>query len=177
VTTIIVRSLSIDNLAGQDQCAYYRLADSSVTPAIGLSEITKPRATSTFVPHDRYGSCVPKMRPSLVSSSLFLITSFATTGTALEALSNSPCAVQCGNVLGSTSGNDIVCPDSSYTSTLAGQTFQSCISCQLASTYQDPVTKETDLQWALCECSNSFHRLYGDYVPLHVPRLFKQSNG
>lgn len=89
------------------------------------------------------------MRPSLVSSSLFLLTSFTSTGTALEALANSPCAVQCGNVLGGTSGNDIVCPDSSFTSTLAGQTFASCITCQLGSKYVDPVTKQTDLQWAL----------------------------
>lgn len=89
------------------------------------------------------------MRPSLVSSSLLLVTSFVSTGKALEALANSPCAVQCGNVLGGTSGNDIVCPDSSYTSTLAGQTFSTCITCQLSSKYQDPVTKQTDLQWAL----------------------------
>lgn len=90
------------------------------------------------------------MWPSLVSSSLFLLTSFASTGAALEALSNSPCAVQCGNVLGGTSGNDIVCPDSSYTGTLAGTTFSSCITCQLGSKYVDPVTKQTDLQWGLC---------------------------
>ena len=90
------------------------------------------------------------MRASLVSSLLLLLTSFVSTGAALEALVNSPCAVQCGNYLGGTSGSDIVCPDSSYTSTLAGQTFTTCIACQLGSTYVDPDTKQTDLQWGLC---------------------------
>ncbi|KAG0648361.1 hypothetical protein D0Z07_5587 [Hyphodiscus hymeniophilus] len=89
------------------------------------------------------------MRPSLVSPSLVLLTSFASTATALQALSSSPCAVQCGNDLGGTSPSDIVCPDSSYASVPAGQTFSTCITCQLGSTYVDPVTKQTDLQWGL----------------------------
>lgn len=99
------------------------------------------------------------MRPSHVSSSLFLLTSFASTSTALWALTDSPCAVQCGNDLGGTSGSDIVCPDSgyigtSYSSTGAGQTFSSCTTCQLGSKYVDPVTNQTDLQWALCMLSS-----------------------
>lgn len=90
------------------------------------------------------------MRPTLFSSCLLLITAFATTGTTLKALINSPCAVQCGNVLGGTSGDDIVC-DAGDFSTSAGITFQNCTTCQLQSKYQDPDTKETDLQWALCK--------------------------
>jgi hypothetical protein len=113
------------------------------------------------------------MRPSLVSSSLALVTSFVSTSTALESLVNSPCAIQCGNVLGSTSGNDIVCPDSSYTSTLAGQTFSSCITCQLGSKYQDPVTKQTDLQWGLCAFAPFvFMQLFG-YSPQSLSQLIK----
>ncbi|TVY84303.1 hypothetical protein LSUE1_G002728, partial [Lachnellula suecica] len=84
-----------------------------------------------------------KMRPSLV-----LLVAFASSGTALEALTNSPCAVQCGNVLGGTSGADIACQDSAY-GTTPGLTFQTCTNCQLTSNYVDPVTKQTDLQWAL----------------------------
>ena len=92
------------------------------------------------------------MRPFIVSSSLLLFfSSLILPGTSLEALSNSPCAVQCGNVLSSTSGGDIVCQDGDFASTTAGQTFQSCISCQLGSNYVDPVSRQTDLQWALCE--------------------------
>jgi hypothetical protein len=101
-------------------------------------------------------SWVLKMRPSFLLSSTLLLTFFTSTSTALEALESSPCAVQCGNVLGSTSGDDIVCPDSSYTAAnLVGSTFSSCITCQLGSNYVDPVSNQTDLQLALCEFSNS----------------------
>jgi len=57
--------------------------------------------------------------------------------------------VQCGNVLSSTSGADIVCNNGDYTSIAAGITFQSCVTCQLGSTYIEPSTKTTDLQLAL----------------------------
>lgn len=85
------------------------------------------------------------MRPPLA-----LITAFASSGVALEALSNSPCAVQCGNDLGGTSGGDIACHDSDY-GTTPGQTFQTCVGCQLTSKYVDLTTKQSDLQWAICE--------------------------
>jgi len=88
------------------------------------------------------------MRPSLAIPSLYILTTIIHSALALQALLSSPCAVQCGNVLESTSGNDIVCQDSGYTSS-AGTIYQSCLSCQLSSTYVDPSTKQTDLQWAL----------------------------
>ncbi|TAQ86779.1 hypothetical protein B7494_g4906 [Chlorociboria aeruginascens] len=90
------------------------------------------------------------MHPSLVKPALFLLTtSLVSTTSALQALTSSPCAAQCGNVLQSTSGDDIVCPDTAYASAAAGTVFQTCISCQLSSTYVDPDTQESDLQWAL----------------------------
>ncbi|PQE16610.1 Lpxtg-domain-containing protein [Rutstroemia sp. NJR-2017a BBW] len=90
------------------------------------------------------------MRPSLIlAPSLFLLTSFLEPTNALKALSDSPCAVKCGNVLGGTTGeDDIVCDDSNYTSSI-GTTFSSCVGCQLASSFVDPTTNETDLQWGL----------------------------
>jgi len=88
------------------------------------------------------------MRPSLVSHSLFLTTVFISSTSALLAQTNSPCAVQCGNVLGGTSGDDIVCYDSKYGSS-TGTTFSNCITCQLSSTYIDPNTKHSDVQDAL----------------------------
>ncbi len=63
---------------------------------------------------------------------------------------SSQCAVQCGNVLSSTSGSDLTCSDSGYAGSVTGQTFENCIACELNSTYVDPVTKQTDLQWLLC---------------------------
>lgn len=141
-------------LAGQDPCvkplaskAQLRNPPLSTAPWV----TAKQRPTLHSFLSSRYRFLETKMRPFLVSRLFVLLSAFVSTGSALEALADSPCAVQCGNVLGGTSGNDIVCPDSSYTSTLAGQTFSTCITCQLASKYQDPVTKTTDLQWGLCE--------------------------
>lgn len=93
------------------------------------------------------------MRPSLVSTSFVLAAFLTSSITALQALTNSPCAAQCGNVLDNTSGQDIACHDSDYSgsSNLVATTFKSCVTCQLNSTYVDPQTKETDLQWGLCE--------------------------
>ncbi|KAG9246246.1 hypothetical protein BJ878DRAFT_417407 [Calycina marina] len=92
------------------------------------------------------------MRPSRVSSGLVLITTFAATNNALQILSSSPCAVQCGNVLGSTSGNELTCFDDSYSSS-AGVVFESCMNCLLASKWDSPAnasqTQDTDLRWLL----------------------------
>jgi len=89
------------------------------------------------------------MRSSLVSTVLLFLTALIWSSAGLESLPNSPCAIQCGNALGGTTGADIVCNNGDFSGTAAGQTFQSCVTCQLGSTYVDPVTKQTDLQWAL----------------------------
>jgi hypothetical protein len=91
------------------------------------------------------------MRGSIIASAFLLLISFTSTTTALEALPNSPCAIQCGNVLSSTTGGDIVCQNADFTGTSQGVTFTGCVTCQIGSTYVDPVTKQTDLQWGLCE--------------------------
>ncbi|KAF7920004.1 uncharacterized protein EAE98_009238 [Botrytis deweyae] len=89
------------------------------------------------------------MRSSILAPSLFLITSFTQSTSALKALPDSPCASKCGNVLGGTSGeNDIVCQNTDYTS-LIGTTYSGCVGCQLTSTFVDPSTNETDLEWGL----------------------------
>lgn len=89
------------------------------------------------------------MRGSIFASALLFLISFTPTVTAIESLPNSPCAVQCGNVLSSTTGSDIVCQNADFTGTSQGVTFAGCVTCQLGSTYVDPVTKQTDLQWGL----------------------------
>jgi len=98
------------------------------------------------------------MRPSIFAPALVLITSFAPSATALKASTSSPCAAQCGNELGSTSGSDIVCANSDYKSAAAGIVFSTCVSCQLASQYVDPVTKQSDLHWAICKYLCKIHR-------------------
>lgn len=92
-----------------------------------------------------------KMRPSFLAPALVLITSFAPSTTALKASTSSPCAAQCGNELGSTAGSDVVCSNADYKALAPGVVFQTCISCQLESQYVDPVTKQSDLHWAICK--------------------------
>src|SRR5271156_5291076 len=81
---------------------------------------------------------------------LLLRALLATSAHALLVAPSSQCAVQCGNFLSSTSGSDITCSDSAYANTVAGSTFESCIACELNSTYVDPVTKQSDLASLLC---------------------------
>ncbi|KAK8062360.1 Centromere/microtubule-binding protein cbf5 [Apiospora hydei] len=66
---------------------------------------------------------------------------------ALRVAPGSQCSVQCGNVLDSTSDNDIVCKDADYTAVSAGQVFQKCISCESTSDYvsSTSVPQQTDL--------------------------------
>ncbi|KAI9049209.1 hypothetical protein LZ554_007056 [Drepanopeziza brunnea f. sp. 'monogermtubi'] len=89
------------------------------------------------------------MRSSIFKPTLVLITSFASTTSALLASTSSPCASQCGNTLDNTSGSDIACSNAEFKSTDAGTVFENCISCQVRSNYVDPVTKESDLHWAI----------------------------
>lgn len=67
----------------------------------------------------------------------------------------SPCASKCGNVLDSTSSEDVPCDESAYSSG-AGAVFKSCLDCQLRSTYfttsdEFKNKKESDLQWMICK--------------------------
>ncbi|CZT07617.1 hypothetical protein WAI453_005115 [Rhynchosporium graminicola] len=89
------------------------------------------------------------MRPSSLPPALVLITSFAAPITALIASTTSPCAAQCGNNLASTSLSDLACSNADFKSTPAGNTFQNCISCQISSTYVDPITRQSDIHWAI----------------------------
>lgn len=61
----------------------------------------------------------------------------------------SPCGVQCGNTLGSTTKEDIVCKQSDYPGSATGGIFQRCTDCELKSNYT--ANGQTDLQWMLCE--------------------------
>ncbi|KAK8859313.1 lpxtg-domain-containing protein [Apiospora arundinis] len=86
---------------------------------------------------------------------------------ALRVAPGSQCAVQCGNVLDSTSKNDIVCKEADYKAVSAGQVFQKCVSCESTSDYVSDVStrppQQTDLgsmlynmRYAMAYC------LYGD---------------
>lgn len=132
------------HLAGQD-------FDAKISLRLRISSVISYRQLSGTL-------CLPFKMPSVVGSLVLLpiLTTFITGSSALQALSNSPCAVQCGNVLGNTTGADIVCGDSDYGSA-AGTVFKNCVSCQIGSTYVDPVTKKTDLQLAICMWNIPLH--------------------
>lgn len=68
---------------------------------------------------------------------------------ALLVAPSSPCAVQCGNTLTTTSGPEITCDDGEYGYSTYGATFQSCIACELGSTFYDSGTNFSDFQAAL----------------------------
>jgi len=89
------------------------------------------------------------MRPSSLAPALVLITSFAAPTIALISSTSSPCAAQCGNNLASTSGSDIACSIADFKSTPAGNVFQNCVSCQIQSTYVNPITRQSDLHWGI----------------------------
>jgi hypothetical protein len=96
------------------------------------------------------------MRSRFAATTWLLCASFiggANLATALLVAPNSNCAVQCGNVQNSVSGDQLTCDDSDYKSSIGGPTFQACIACELNSTYEDAATKQTDLQWLLCRFS------------------------
>ncbi|KAK8079100.1 hypothetical protein PG994_002907 [Apiospora phragmitis] len=85
---------------------------------------------------------------------------------ALRVAPGSQCGVQCGNVLDSTSKNDIVCKEADYKVASAGQVFQECISCESTSDYVSKSAsgqQQTDLgsmlynmRYAMAYC------IYGD---------------
>ncbi|KAI0471783.1 hypothetical protein GGR56DRAFT_91551 [Xylariaceae sp. FL0804] len=68
---------------------------------------------------------------------------------ALQVTPNSPCSSVCADGSGAdsltTQNDDITCLDSEYSTTQAGQRFQSCLSCLQDSTYSQG--SETDQKW------------------------------
>jgi hypothetical protein len=61
---------------------------------------------------------------------------------------DSDCAISCGNVLDATTNPDIACGDKSFGSG-AGQTFKTCVQCELESTFVDQ-TGLSDLTAVIC---------------------------
>ncbi|ROT39207.1 hypothetical protein SODALDRAFT_332630 [Sodiomyces alkalinus F11] len=68
-------------------------------------------------------------------------------GAAILVANGSPCQGLCGNVLDSTTPDDIVCKEEDYASSAEGVVFQQCTTCQLRSGYTTGI--EHDTQWLL----------------------------
>lgn len=82
---------------------------------------------------------------------IVLVTAVALAGpaSALLVAPNSPCEKYCGNVLTTTTGADMTCDQSLYSSSSAGIVFESCIGCELKSAYATGNT--SDLAYLLCK--------------------------
>ncbi|KAI0834649.1 hypothetical protein F5Y06DRAFT_278536 [Hypoxylon sp. FL0890] len=82
------------------------------------------------------------------------ILTFATlwrASTAVLVANGSPCWTQCGNVPQSTTEDQIVCDQTAYSATSAGQVFQACVGCESTSSYTTTQGQQnvSDLQYML----------------------------
>jgi len=100
-------------------------------------------------------------RPSTVS--ILLLHLFTFQAQALQVSPNSPCAAVCLDdpkqpvsdpTKSNTQGSDIVCSDSSYSSTVQGEKFKSCISCLQTSSFSE--SGENDQSWFLYNVRYAF---------------------
>lgn len=89
--------------------------------------------------------------------STLVLSLLAQHATGLQVTPNSPCASFCVDSTGldfsdpnssTTVNDDITCYDSKYSTSPAGQKFQSCMSCLQDSTFSQG--SESDQQWFLC---------------------------
>ncbi|KAI0490412.1 hypothetical protein F4859DRAFT_457969 [Xylaria cf. heliscus] len=73
---------------------------------------------------------------TVMRSGLAIVTlgALAHTARAVFVAPNSPCQVNCGNVLDATTVDQIACSDSDY-GTTAGKVYQACVSCESTSQY------------------------------------------
>lgn len=77
----------------------------------------------------------------------------------LQVVQGSNCTNSClSTVTGyTTAGSDIACHDSDYNSTVSGDRFQKCISCEIQSEIFNRRTGQTNLGWALCKQNHHSH--------------------
>ncbi|KAJ5096028.1 hypothetical protein NUU61_005384 [Penicillium alfredii] len=74
---------------------------------------------------------------------------------ALRTAEGSPCADVCHKSSSNTTSSEIACLDASYNAT-KGRTFEKCVDCQLRSTYDNPSTGESDVNWGLYNLRYAF---------------------
>lgn len=97
----------------------------------------------------------PKPSVCLALASLLVFSQLISVVVALQTTAGSPCEDVCHRGATNTTSSEIVCLDRQYNSTSKGTDFQRCVECQLASTFSDPDSGESDVSWGLCMCSDS----------------------
>ncbi|RDA93428.1 hypothetical protein CP533_2617 [Ophiocordyceps camponoti-saundersi (nom. inval.)] len=96
----------------------------------------------------------PRLSISCTTPTFLLL---ATASRAVLVAPGSPCSTGCGNVLESTSADDVVCDTGAYTSSAVGQLFQGCVECEMGSGYgrgdeTDVKSMLYNLRYALSYC-------------------------
>lgn len=89
----------------------------------------------------------------------------ATPISALRTVQGSPCTDVCGTTTNTTSA-EMACLDADFNSTsgtTVGKKFKSCVSCLLASPYQNTTIGETDVDWGLFNLRYAFSSCVYDY--------------
>ncbi|KAJ9269647.1 hypothetical protein DTO212C5_4258 [Paecilomyces variotii] len=74
----------------------------------------------------------------------------------LRVTNGSPCTDVCNKSTTNTTLNEIVCLDQQFNTTSVGEAFKDCIECELASTYADDESGETDVSWGLYNLRYAF---------------------
>lgn len=90
----------------------------------------------------------------------------ATPISALRTVHGSPCTDVCGTTTNTTS-DEMACLDADFNTTIGttvGKNFKSCVSCLLASPYQNTTIGETDVNWGLC-MSLTMPAIYAIWYP------------
>lgn len=105
------------------------------------------------------------MATSLLLTALLLVPAIC----GLRVTQGSPCTSVCPAST-NTTGNDIVCLDAQFNSSPVGSSFQSCITCELGSTYANQQTGESDVLWGLYNLRFAFSAcVYG--FPVQVTNV------
>ncbi|BAE59233.1 unnamed protein product [Aspergillus oryzae RIB40] len=89
---------------------------------------------------------------SVWAAALIILCQLVPLAVALRTAPGSPCANVCNKQSTNTTGSEITCLDTDFTSTSKGSQFKQCVDCQLRSTYSDPSSGETDVDWGLLNC-------------------------
>ncbi|KAI9931007.1 hypothetical protein ASPWEDRAFT_102057 [Aspergillus wentii DTO 134E9] len=87
---------------------------------------------------------------------ILLLSHFTPVVLGLSTAAGSPCESVCHRETTNTTSSEIVCLDRQYNGTTKGNNFQSCVDCQLKSSYVDSTTQETDVQWGLYNLRYAF---------------------
>ncbi|GMF72332.1 unnamed protein product [Aspergillus oryzae] len=114
---------------------------------------------------------------SVWAAALIILCQLVPLAVALRTAPGSPCANVCNKQSTNTTGSEITCLDTDFTSTSKGSQFKQCVDCQLRSTYSDPSSGETDVDWGLCKytpappvgCSLTIRALQTTFVILLPP--------